>query len=178
MFAHVNDLQHRDLEFDLEAKPGEIDYLDGQITQHDVLRASGVIRYRASTREILLEGALAVTVSFSCDRCLERVVRPIRIDLNLAYLPEDASPTEEEREISADEADLAFYQGGGIELTDVLREQVLLELPMRRVCEPECAAAPLTESQQAPKVPDPRWSVLENYHPAKENNPAGEDKQD
>lgn len=166
MFARVSELQHRDLEFDLAIQPGEIDYLDDQITQQDVLRAKGVVRYRASTREILLEGTLTVTVSYACDRCLERVSRPVQADLHLAYLPEDASPMEEEREISEDETELAFYQGDGIELTDVFREQVLLDLPMRRVCEPECASAPLAESHRDQPIRDPRWSVLENYRPA------------
>ncbi len=176
MFARVSELQNRDLAFDLSVQPGEIDYLDDQITQQDVLRAKGTVRYRASTREILLEGALAVTLSYACDRCLERVLRPVQADLNLAYLPEDTSPTEEEREISEDETELAFYQGGGIDLTDVFREQVLLELPMRRVCEPECAGSPLAESHRGQPIQDPRWSALESYRPATPGSSAGPDK--
>ena len=45
---------------------------------------------------------------------------------------------EEEVEIDEGEAELGFYQGGGMELEDILREQILLAMPMQRVCREDC----------------------------------------
>jgi uncharacterized protein len=36
------------------------------------------------------------------------------------------------------EAEMGFYEGDGIELNDVLREYVLLALPMQRLCSENC----------------------------------------
>jgi uncharacterized protein len=33
---------------------------------------------------------------------------------------------------------MGFYEGDGLELNDVLREEVLLELPMQRICTESC----------------------------------------
>lgn len=168
MLVTLNELQKEDFEFNLEIEPGKLDYLDDQLAQVGVLRASGVVHYRDSTREILVRGSLAGTISFPCDRCLERVSHPLQIKLDLAYLPEDASPSDDELEIGADDVDLAFYQENGIDLFDVLREQMLLDLPMRRVCVPKCVASPLPDSAPEAAVRDPRWSALEGFRPTRE----------
>ena len=44
----------------------------------------------------------------------------------------------EEVEIDEGEAEIGFYKGDGMELEDILREQVLLALPMQRVCRDDC----------------------------------------
>ena len=46
-------------------------------------------------------------------------------------------PEEEEVKIDAGEAEIGFYEDG-LELEDILREQVLLALPMQRVCSEAC----------------------------------------
>ena len=45
---------------------------------------------------------------------------------------------EEEIEIDEGEAEIGFYAGAGLELEDVLREFVLLAMPMQRLCRTEC----------------------------------------
>jgi uncharacterized protein len=44
----------------------------------------------------------------------------------------------EEVEIATGETEIGFYENGGMELEDILREQVLLALPMQRVCSENC----------------------------------------
>jgi len=44
----------------------------------------------------------------------------------------------EEKAIDAGEAEMGFYEGDGLELNDVLREFVLLALPMQRLCSENC----------------------------------------
>ena len=41
-------------------------------------------------------------------------------------------------EIDEGEAEIAFYEGSGLELKDILREYILLSLPMQRVCREDC----------------------------------------
>jgi uncharacterized protein len=45
---------------------------------------------------------------------------------------------EEEIEIPADEMEVGFYSGDGIELADVATEQVILSVPMKVICGSEC----------------------------------------
>lgn len=171
MFVSIIDLRLRDLEFDLEIKPGVLVASDDPFVQETVLRSAGIVHYRASTREILVRGEMQTTISYPCDRCLEKIYRPMQLSFDLAYLPEEATPTEEEREVGSGEIDLAFYQGEGLDLADVLREQILLDLPMRRVCEPACAKEPLPLKVKTEEIRDPRWRALEGFHPSGADEP-------
>jgi uncharacterized protein len=45
---------------------------------------------------------------------------------------------EEEVEIVEDELMIGFFSGDGVNLADVVREQVLLSVPMKIVCRPDC----------------------------------------
>lgn len=166
MFLHIVDLQQRNLDFDLKIVPGELNLLDDTLGQETVLSAKGVASFRSSTGEILVHGALSVVVSYPCDRCLERVRLPIEKDFDLVYLPEELGPVDVEREIGEAETDVAFYSGGGVDLNDILRELIILELPMRRVCVPDCADVPAVLREAAlsatkAKQPDSRWDALQ-----------------
>jgi uncharacterized protein len=73
-----------------------------------------------------------------CDRCLGEAILPLETDLDLFYRPMSYIARDEEVEIDEGEAEIGFYEGEGMELEDVLREQILLLLPMQRVCREEC----------------------------------------
>jgi uncharacterized protein len=73
-----------------------------------------------------------------CDRCLQSARFPLDVGFDLYYRPASLIAREEEVEIDDSEAEIGFYEGGGIALEDILREQVLLALPMQRVCSEVC----------------------------------------
>jgi uncharacterized protein len=45
---------------------------------------------------------------------------------------------EDEIEVPRDELEVGFYSGNGIMLADVVTEQVILAVPMKVICRPEC----------------------------------------
>ena len=57
---------------------------------------------------------------------------------DLFYRPSALLDVEEELAIDEGEAEMGFYEGEGMELEEILREQILLLLPMQRVCSPDC----------------------------------------
>ena len=62
---------------------------------------------------------------------------PIDEDFELFYRPVSEGYGEEVQ-LDEGEAEMGFYEGDGLELNDVLREFVLLALPMQRVCSEDC----------------------------------------
>ena len=72
-------------------------------------------------------------------------------------------------EINQGESEIGFYEGEGLELEDILREQVLLALPMQRVCTESCKGIcpgcgknrNETVCDCRPAVDD-RWGALRN----------------
>ena len=52
--------------------------------------------------------------------------------------PADADAVTGERSITPDDTEIGYYEKSGLLLEDVLREQVLLSLPDRALCKPDC----------------------------------------
>jgi uncharacterized protein len=91
-----------------------------------------------SDGEVRIQGKYTVEMAAECDRCLRRARFPLDGDFDLYYRPMSVIAREEEVEIGEDEVEIGFYVGGGLELEDILREQVLLALPMQRTCSEDC----------------------------------------
>ena len=138
MFLSVKELEIKKVRFAVTFPPGEIAYDEG-LRQMAPLEVEGSAELLAHTLgEIRIQGHLKVTMATECDRCLEPAEFPIDSNFDLFYRPAVKMDFGDEVEIDEGEAEIAFYEGGGIELKDVLREYVLLSLPMQRICRDDC----------------------------------------
>jgi uncharacterized protein len=139
MFLSVKEMELRKVRFDATFAPGQIDFSDEGLEQVSPLSAAGTAEVLAhSAGEVRIDGRYSVEMAAECDRCLGRARFPLEAGFDLFYRPASILAREEEVEIDDGEAEIGFYEGGGIEMEDVLREQVLLALPMQRVCSPDC----------------------------------------
>lgn len=116
--------------------PGALDYRGAEFRQLRPLQVDAVAEL--SGREIHITGHISTQLEAVCDRCLGRAEIPVASDFDLLYRPMSNIAREEEVEIPEDELKVGFYSGEGIELEDVVMEQVILSVPMKIVCEPEC----------------------------------------
>ena len=90
---------------------------------------------------IHVRGQLESQVTVQCGRCLEPYSLAVDQDLDLFYLPRLASrPEEEEEDVELDDHDVVvgYYEGETLDLGEVVREQLFLALPLRRVCREDC----------------------------------------
>jgi len=168
VFFSVQELELKKVRFDVAFSPGEIQFDQG-LSQTTPLETQGVAELLANTLgEIRIKGHLKVGIEAQCDRCLEPAKFPIDADFDLFYRPANRAGYEDEVEIDEGESEIAFYEGGGIELKDVLREFVLLSLPMQRICREDCLGIcpvcgqnrNLMHCECETKPVDDRWSAL------------------
>ncbi len=140
MFFSIVELELKKSLFDVEFPPGEIDFEESHFRQIGPLHAEGVAELVSPlTEEIRISGKLAVDMEIPCDRCLEAAGLPIRENFDLYYRPAPKGNIGNEVAIDDGEAQIGFYDGKGIELEEVLREHILLALPMQLVCNEDCA---------------------------------------
>jgi uncharacterized protein len=74
----------------------------------------------------------------------------------------------DERTVPQDEVEVSYYTGEGVLLEDVLREQVLLAVPLKTVCREDCRGLcphcgrnlNVEQCNCAEPLEDPRWSAL------------------
>jgi len=168
MFLSVKELEIKKVRFAATFPPGEIAYDQG-LHQVAPLEVEGSAELLAHTLgEIRIQGHLNVKMGANCDRCLEPAEFPIDSSFDLFYRPEVPVEYGEEVEIDEGESEIAFYDGGGIELKDVLREFILLSLPMQRICREDChGICPVCGRNRnlvscgcEAKQVDERWSAL------------------
>jgi uncharacterized protein len=139
MFLSIKEMELRKVRFDETFAPGELDFSEEAIRQAGPLHAQGAAELLANTDgEVRIQGNFDVQMETDCDRCLGSAQFPLNTTFDLFYKPMSVIAHEEEVEIDAGEAELGFYQGGGMELEDILREQILLIMPMQRVCSEDC----------------------------------------
>jgi uncharacterized protein len=170
----ISELEREPIEFDLELAPGAVDF-GSEAEQEGDLAASGlaeVIHEHRGPREIVadirLRGKFAGRFRVPCARCVEPVEIPLAADYDLIFRPVGADSEAPERSITAPETEIGYYQKDSLLLEDVLREQVLLSLPVRTLCKPDCkglcprcgenrntSACHCDENQS-----DPRWEAL------------------
>ena len=168
MFFHVRDLELKPVGFDVELPPGTIEFLDPKLKQSEPLQASGKAELvMGSLGEIRVTGQVQVRLQSECDRCLEPAGFPIDSSFELYYRPV-AEGYGEEKALDAGEAEMGFYEGDGLELNDVLREFVLLALPMQKLCNENCKGiCPVcgqnrnqNECRCQSNAGDDRWAAL------------------
>jgi len=121
-----------------------------------------------SGRGLVIGGTFSGDVSLVCSRCLEsfRYQAADRFDLYCEIgLPPGPG---EERELGKDDLDVTYLEEGRINTDHLLRENILLSLPVQPLCREDCrglcpqCGANLNQTAcgcQSPRV-DPRLQVL------------------
>ncbi len=170
MFLDIKQLQLGKIRFQKTYAPGAIEIFDLQLRQSAPMEASGMAELKEALMEIRVAGHVSTRIEAACDRCLEPIAIPVDTDFDLIYRPAAYMPEGDEVEVQERETEVGFYQGEGLELKDVLREQVLLALPMHRVCREDCRGiCPVcgrnrntAECACHEELVDDRWSGLKN----------------
>jgi uncharacterized protein len=142
------------------------------VTQSSPLHAEGRAELLSvSLGEIRIHGKLSVTMEAACDRCLEPALVEAAKDFDLVYVPVDEGQAGGEKEVDEAGVEVGYYEGRGLQLNDVLREVVLLALPMQLICQAECKGICPTcggnRNQQScdcqAHAVDDRWSKLKSF---------------
>jgi uncharacterized protein len=176
MFIEVRKLEAHPIDFDERIGPGVIDF-GPEILQRGMIHAAGraqLVRERHGKHELIndirIAGDLETQVELACARCLEPIERELVKKFDLLYRPQGSDAGREELSVTAVEAEVGYYQGEGLLLEDVVREQILLTLPLRSICREECKGLcphcgknlNLEQCSCAEPLEDPRWAALKD----------------
>jgi len=89
-------------------------------------------------REVRIRGDFRVGVELPCSRCLEPVRFPILAKFDQFYESNADHRLAGEIELQERDTEIAFFSGDFIEVADIVREQILLSLPMKPICQEQC----------------------------------------
>lgn len=147
--------------------PDEID-LDGEaeLGSDAVLNAEAI----SEDDKVHIRGRLSTGIRLDCTRCLEAVENPLEIDFDAVFVDAANEKLDSEVEIAGEELDESLVIDGQIDLKEVVREQLLLNLPEQVYCSEDCKGLcpkcgvnrNLIDCKCADEEIDPRWAALKN----------------
>jgi uncharacterized protein len=181
-------LDHRNpLVFDtheLGRRPGALQRLTRTIDAPTDLGIQGVIgvpegapvelglRLESVMDGVLVTGTARASAKGECVRCLEPLEQALRADFQEMFSYPDADdrgrPKAEPVDDAEDDEDTLFLEDGLFDLEPVLRDAVVLALPMQPVCQDdcpglcsECGARLADDPEHQHDAVDIRWAALQ-----------------
>ncbi len=100
----------------------------------------GQVRFQKTNQGILATGNFDVTVRMQCVRCLEDFEQALHITFSEMYLPTiDVVTGRPIVDAAKDDESFPIDARHHLELTEMLRQQVILNLPAQPLCREDCA---------------------------------------
>lgn len=176
MFIDIHELAIHPIDSREEIRPGTLD-LGPDIQQSSPLATSvhaDLVEEHHGKHQVIkdirVRGDLSTRLRVSCARCLEPVDQVVARKFDLLYRPQGTDARAEELSVTDAEAEIGYYRGDGLELQDVLREQILLALPLKIVCRDDCKGLcphcgknlNAEQCSCAEPLEDPRWEALKD----------------
>lgn len=174
MFFEIKDLELHPVEFTENFEAGVID-LGTEYRQCAPIESSGRVDLveehhgkRKIIQDIRIKGRLTTSLESNCARCLESLTQEVKREFDLLYRPQGADAGRDEMSVTDAEAEISYYEGEGILLDDVVREQVLLAVPLKVTCREDCKGlcphCGKNRNQEqcscAVALEEPRWAAL------------------
>ena len=121
------------------------------------------LRLEAVMEGVLVTGEADVPLVGSCARCLEPVEDSLELDLQELFAYEGSTT-----EATSEEDEVRLVEGDRIDLEPMVRDAVVLALPLSPVCSEDCRGLCVDCGQRLDDLPadhshevrDPRWAAL------------------
>ena len=117
-------------------QPGELDLNEERVTLVAPPRVTG--RVQQSDSKVTVKGEAAAELQLECDRCLKSLSVPVSSSFEVEYVTPDTYQADSAAELLDEDLSLSVFNGEVIDIDELVREQLLLELPAQVLCQQEC----------------------------------------
>jgi uncharacterized protein len=130
-------------------------------TNVDAAGPDGELDVRASKSgtDVVVHGTLTAELTVPCARCLEPAQIAVNEPISALVVPSaalrDSSGAAEDDEMAPDQADMIPYDGETVVLDELVRDELLLGVPMIPLCSEGCPGIRRPGSQEPPEARSP-----------------------
>ncbi len=133
------------------------------------------LRLESVMEGVLVSGTATVPLAGECGRCLEAISDELVVDLQELFAYADSTT-----DLTGEDDETARMEGDFLDLEPVLRDAVVLALPLTPLCREDCSGLCALcgerlddlPADHAHDAPDPRWAALQGLtthdHPNEE----------
>lgn len=168
MIIDLITLEKSPFEFDFTLPPEEIDLTGEEGGLKSEVSVKGVLTKKIA--ETSVKGTIAADAEYECTRCLSPVERKTEIPFQAVFISPEHYSEAKELELGTEDLDVSVIENDEINLTELVREQILLNLPEKILCREDCKGlCPKCGANRNEKdcsceqaETDPRWAALKN----------------
>ncbi len=168
MIIDLITLRESPFEFEVSLAPEEIDLDSDEAKLKNAASVKGLLTRHIA--QIDVEGTIFAPLEIDCSRCLQAIDKDLEVNFHAAFVTPENFTEAKEAELNADDLDVSILEGNEIDITELVREQILLNLPEQVFCRENCkglcekcgANRNLIDCKCIEKEVDPRWSALKN----------------
>jgi uncharacterized protein len=168
MFIDIANLTGSPKAFEIEIRPEDIDLDLESVKLLGPVRVTGEAIQESDRTDI--KGSIEYDAEIDCTRCLTPVGNAASFDFEVTFVTPENFGTSADREVETADLDIDVLAGGRIDLKEVVREQILLNLPEQIFCKEDCkgicpkcgADRNLINCDCDETEIDPRWAALKN----------------
>ena len=128
----------------------------------------GAVNLTRTKRGILAEGKLRALLEITCSRCLVQFECGLVLNFTEEYIQETDIVINDRQLVSAEEESLIISERNILDLTDIIRQSILLAIPMKPLCRQDCSGLCSDCGHNlnygscgcSSNIHDPRWSKL------------------
>ena len=136
MFLTLEDVREGGRAVDLEFPLADMLDDDGRpLVVGEACLAGRAVRGRGGVE---LRARLRARLRLGCSRCLQPFDFPLDAPVALTLVGDAVEFGEAEAEMELEDADVFYAEGGRVDLRRLAQEQILLNLPLKPVCDPGC----------------------------------------
>lgn len=169
MIVDLIRLKDAPFEFEFSLAPDEIDL------ESETAKITGETKAKGKLTRGLVQidaaGNIAGEVSLECARCLTKVRKNLNFPFEAAFVTNENYTRAKEAELNNRDLDVSILEGERIDLTELVREQILLNLPEQIFCAEDCEGLcqkcgsnrNLINCNCVEKELDPRWAALKDF---------------
>ncbi len=169
MRVDLTKLEKSRISFDFVLKPTEINLKGEEINLIDEIKVQGNLTKGIAQTDV--EGEISTVFEIECSRCLKKVENSLEFPFTAAFVTPEHYTEQIEKELDLGELDVSIIETEEIDLKELVREQILLNVPVQVFCREDCkglcricgADKNLIDCKCEEKEFDPRWSALKNF---------------
>ncbi|MGI8812331.1 MAG: YceD family protein [Pyrinomonadaceae bacterium] len=166
MIVELGSLDREPHPFQLSVPAGDLDLELENVRIDGKVEAKGeIVRHAVQTD---VRGTITAPIEVDCVRCLGPVERTLDVSFHVSYVSPEHFAADKEKEVTADDLETDILVDDRLDLKDLVREQILLDIPLQVFCSENCKGLcakcggnlNLLDCKCTEGDIDPRWAAL------------------
>jgi len=169
MIVDLLSLTDEPLPFEFKIASGDIDLETEGVRIIGDIDVVGELSKSAAKTDV--KGSINAPVEVDCTRCLTPISRELDIVFDVDFVDKELFPDNKETHLESADLDTDVIEGNELDLSQVVREQILLNIPEQVLCRDDCRGICPTcgkdlnegDCNCGEKEIDPRWAALKDF---------------